>query len=160
VKVGGILTGIRQHYTKKNDAMANLTLEDLTGSLEVVAFPRAYEEARSKGYLKEDAKVFLEGHVQADDEKDAELILDRVIPFDQEQKQIWIQFPDRDTYAQKEKELLQIINHHGGNDVAVVYLKKEHQMRRLDGPGLGLSSDEKTMSLLVQHFGEGNVVLR
>jgi DNA polymerase-3 subunit alpha len=46
VVVGGIVTGIRQVITKRQEAMAIATIEDLQGSIEVVVFPRMYEASR------------------------------------------------------------------------------------------------------------------
>ncbi len=44
VVVGGIVTGARTVITKARATMAIVTLEDLQGSLEVVVFPRLYEQ--------------------------------------------------------------------------------------------------------------------
>src|SRR5690349_9738732 len=46
VVVGGIVTGLRTVITKRQEAMAIATIEDLQGSIEVVVFPRLYETAR------------------------------------------------------------------------------------------------------------------
>ena len=42
--VGGMVTGKTIKITKNNQRMAFITLEDLTGSLEVVVFPRDFEK--------------------------------------------------------------------------------------------------------------------
>jgi DNA polymerase-3 subunit alpha len=44
VVVGGIVTGVRTVITKAKATMAIVTLEDLQGSIEVVVFPRLYEQ--------------------------------------------------------------------------------------------------------------------
>jgi DNA polymerase-3 subunit alpha len=46
VVVGGIVTGLRTVITKRQEAMAIATIEDLQGSIEVVVFPRLYEQTR------------------------------------------------------------------------------------------------------------------
>ena len=46
VVVGGIVTGVRMVTTKAKATMAIVTLEDLQGLVEVVVFPRLYEETR------------------------------------------------------------------------------------------------------------------
>ena len=46
VVVGGIVTGVRMVITKARATMAIVSLEDLQGSIEVVVFPRLYEETR------------------------------------------------------------------------------------------------------------------
>ncbi|MBI2050850.1 MAG: DNA polymerase III subunit alpha [Parcubacteria group bacterium] len=42
----GYITGAKEIITKKGDPMAFVTLEDLTGSLELIVFPRLYQEHR------------------------------------------------------------------------------------------------------------------
>jgi DNA polymerase-3 subunit alpha len=44
VRVAGMVTGIRPHQTKTGKMMAWVTLEDLTGTLELVVFPRTWEK--------------------------------------------------------------------------------------------------------------------
>ena len=44
VVVGGIVTGVRTVITKAKATMAIVTLEDLQGTIEVVVFPRLYEQ--------------------------------------------------------------------------------------------------------------------
>jgi hypothetical protein len=42
--IGGIVTGVRSIITKTKSAMAVATLEDLQGTIEVVVFPKLYEQ--------------------------------------------------------------------------------------------------------------------
>jgi len=44
VVVGGIVTGVRTVITKAKASMAIVTMEDLQGTIEVVVFPRLYEQ--------------------------------------------------------------------------------------------------------------------
>ena len=44
VVVGGIVTGVRTVITKAKATMAIVTMEDLQGTIEVVVFPRLYEQ--------------------------------------------------------------------------------------------------------------------
>jgi len=44
--VGGIVTGLRTVVTKAGAQMAIATIEDLQGSIEIVVFPRLYEQTR------------------------------------------------------------------------------------------------------------------
>ena len=52
--------------------MAFLQVEDLVGTIEVIVFPKTYEQYGSK--LMEDEKVLLRGRVSAEEDKDAKLI--------------------------------------------------------------------------------------
>ncbi|HYM68244.1 MAG TPA: OB-fold nucleic acid binding domain-containing protein, partial [bacterium] len=76
VVVGGLVGAVKRSITRSGSAMAFLTLEDLTGSVEVLVFPRAYEQ---QGFvLKRDAVVLLRGKVDID-EQGAKLLCDEVI---------------------------------------------------------------------------------
>ncbi len=46
VVFGGLITGVKKTSTRKGDPMAILTVEDLTGSIEVVVYPRPYNQYR------------------------------------------------------------------------------------------------------------------
>lgn len=44
VIVGGMVAGVSVKYTRNNDKMAFITLEDFQGSMEIVVFPKVYEK--------------------------------------------------------------------------------------------------------------------
>lgn len=44
ITIGGMITTVKQVITKKNDRMAFLTIEDLTGSIEAVIFPKLFAD--------------------------------------------------------------------------------------------------------------------
>jgi len=55
-RVAGLVVSSRPYKTKKDTMMGFVTLEDLTGNIELVIFPRAWEKYRA---LCEDGKVIL-----------------------------------------------------------------------------------------------------
>ena len=99
VVVGGMVTEKTIKYTKNNKVMAFVTLEDLVGTVEVVVFPRDYEKYQS--LLDEDARVLIQGRVSAEDDKASKLILERVRTFEEVPRELWLQFDDRDAYADR-----------------------------------------------------------
>ena len=58
--IGGLISEKKIKYTKNDKVMAFLQVEDLVGTVEVIVFPKIYEESSSK--LNEDSKVFIRGH--------------------------------------------------------------------------------------------------
>jgi DNA polymerase-3 subunit alpha len=66
VTVGGIIGAVRSLKTRKGDRMAAFALEDLNGSLEVVAFPEAFAKASS--LIQTDSMVLVKGRFERDDE--------------------------------------------------------------------------------------------
>lgn len=134
--------------------MAYLTLEDLVGSIEVIVFPRDYEKYQQ--YLEEENKVFIKGRVQEVDDDASKLICESVIPFDQTSRELWIQYPDKDSYMQQEKELLEMLSDSDGRDAVVIYCKKEKAVKRLSA-GMAVNADKRLLSRLTNYLGESRV---
>ena len=155
--IGGILTEKKIRYTKNDQVMAILTLEDLTGTVEVVVFPRAYEESASD--LDEDRKIFIRGRVSLEDEKDGKLIAEKVVAFENVPRRLWLRFPSFTDWKQQEKDVLRIVAGHGGRDQVVIYIE-DRKARKTLPPGQGIRADETTVGLLRRTCGEQNVVLQ
>ncbi len=79
VTMGGIVSAVRKINTKGGAIMAFVTVEDLYGSVECVAFPRIYE--RIKPYLRHDGVVRLSGRIDTPAEKLPCIILDNLTEF-------------------------------------------------------------------------------
>lgn len=73
VTIAGIIARLRHHTTKKGDAMAFATLEDLHGSADLLLFPSVWKEIRMD--VKVDQIVVVRGKVQLEDEQDSATIL-------------------------------------------------------------------------------------
>ena len=154
VVVGGMITGKTVKYTKNNRVMAFLQLEDLVGSVEVVVFPNVYE--RNSGALTEEAKIFVSGHVSAEDDKASKLICDRIIPFEAGKRELWIQFPNQEECLRREAELLGLLADSDGRDSVVLYAAAEKSVKRLPA-GQTVDADREFIVKLEQSFGKGNV---
>ncbi len=77
--IGGIVSKKTQRLTRKNELMANLTLEDLTGRVEVTVFPSLY--LPHKEALEEDRIVCVKARVETG-ERDEEAVTVRVVALD------------------------------------------------------------------------------
>ena len=62
--VSGLITSVQRKITKRGDAWATITLEDLDGAIEVLFFPSAYQLAAP--HLVEDAIVRVKGALSRD----------------------------------------------------------------------------------------------
>lgn len=67
IQIGGMVKGVKRVTTKKGDQMAIVTIEDMTGSMEAVAFPEAY--ANFSPLLQSEARLFLRGKLQFREEE-------------------------------------------------------------------------------------------
>ena len=84
VEMAGILTEVKGKATKKGDYMAFVTLEDLTGQIEGLVFPKTYE--RYQGMLNEDQAVVLRGKISIREEESPKLLVEQVTRIDEWKK--------------------------------------------------------------------------
>lgn len=129
VRIGGMITDKVIKYTKSNKAMAFITLEDLVGTVEIIIFPKDYE--RYAKYLENDAKVFVEGRVTAEEDRNGKLICEKIISFDEVKRELWLQFPSKSDFEEKEGTLYGKMMDADGSEHVVIYLAAEKQMKRL-----------------------------
>ena len=152
--IGGMITEKTIKHTKTNQMMAFITVEDLLGTVEVVVFPRDYEKNRD--YLEVDSKVFVRGRVSEEDDKASKLICEKILPFGQKKKELWIQFPDKETYLEEEAITYGYLADSEGNDEVVIYCEKEKIVKKLPA-NKNISINPQILSRLMNHFGENRV---
>jgi DNA polymerase-3 subunit alpha len=78
VAVGGIVTGLKTMLDKRGNTMAFLTIEDFTGSLEVIVFSSVYEKCRE--CMRNDALIWLEGRLSTREGEAPKVISNEVMP--------------------------------------------------------------------------------
>ena len=149
--IGGMITSKTIKYTKKNQTMAFITVEDLLGTVEVVIFPQSYE--KSQQYLQEDSKVFVRGRVSEEDDNASKLICEEVIPFEMTKKELWIQYTDKQSYLQDEQNLFRMLAESEGEDQVVIFCKAERAVKRLP-KNANIQVEPGILSRLTNYFGE------
>ncbi len=154
VIIGGMITERTIKYTRNNKVMAFLTVEDLVGTVEVVVFPRDYEKWQT--LITDDARVFIQGRVNAEDDRPSKLILEKVHSFEDIPREIWIQFKDKAEYSAAEAELQSFLQSASGTSAVVIYLKDVKAMKRLPA-AFCIRSNEEILSELKKKYGESNV---
>ena len=152
--VGGMITSKTMKATKNNKMMAFITVEDLVGAVEVIIFPRDYE--RNASLLNLDSKVFVSGRISAEEEKASKLILERIVPFETVQRQLWVQFVDLEEYQRQEKELFRLLMDSEGDDEVVVYVRRE-KMKKVLPASRNIRISPELLERLYGIFGEKNV---
>lgn len=152
--VGGMINAISVKTTKQNRMMAFLTLEDLVGNMEVMLFPREYEAYRP--LLIEDSKVFISGRADFSNEEAGKLICEKIIPFADAPKELWIQFDDKEAFDRNQNRLSRLIQDSDGRDPVVIYLSREHAVKRMP-PSYSVLIQPQLLEILNKNFGEKNV---
>ena len=152
--IGGMITARTVKLTKNGQQMAFVTLEDMVGSVEVIVFPRDYEN--KKQLLNEDAKVFISGRTSIGDDPAGRLICEQVIPFDEVPKDLWLKFADKTEYDAWWPEVTEILRGSDGHDTVIIYLEKERAKKVLPANWHVAASTEVTEKLM-KIIGEKNV---
>jgi len=78
VAVGGIVAGLKTMLDKRGNTMAFVTVEDFTGSLEVIVFSSVYEKCRE--CMQADALIWLEGRLTTREGEAPKVIASEVVP--------------------------------------------------------------------------------
>ena len=73
VKFAGIINSIKKKYTKNNKIMAFISIEDLYGTMEVIAFENAYQQSINS--LIEENIVLVEGRISIKEEDETVSII-------------------------------------------------------------------------------------
>ena len=157
LNVAGVVSTARTKTTKNNSLMAYVTLEDASGSMELLVFSKVLTE--SGPYLKAGQPLVVSGRVSVRDEKAPQLMVDRVIPLGMQVARsqgngqaLWVRLPDGGKGFDWLKRLLGMFP---GEDTAIVYL--EDSRRRLRTQCL---IHEALLAELREVLGKENVVLK
>ncbi len=78
VSVAGIVQAVKMKTTRNNSMMAYVTVEDDTASMEMLAFSNVLEQHGS--YLKENVAVVVTGRLSLRDDKEPQIVINRVRP--------------------------------------------------------------------------------
>ena len=106
----------------------------------------------------DEAKLFVEGRVSIGDDPAGKLVCEKIIPFDDIPKELWVQFEDKDSYLAGEKAFLNSLKMSEGRDSVVVYLKKEKAKKVLPS-NWNVKADKTLLSSLSLQYGEKNIKL-
>ena len=84
VRLCGIVLSKKMKTTKSNDVMAFVTIEDTTGSLEALVFPRILQE--SGGIINVNEAVVVEARVSSREDEETKLVAERFLTVDEAQR--------------------------------------------------------------------------
>lgn len=127
VKIGGIITKFKTTNTKKGDLMATFFLEDITSQIEVLVFPKLFEE--KKELLKNDNIVFIKGNLDRNEET-VKLLAEEIIRIEEVGNQFSNKLEieikiDKESIKDEIVKLNKIVKKYSenGNSKSDVYLK-------------------------------------
>ena len=156
VILGGILASVNQKVTRNNTIMAFLTLEDLTGSIEVIVFPKTLENV--KNLCVADSLVIVKGRISLKEDEAPKLLCESIEPLEKiNSSKVYLR-ADNEIEAKKLnirlKEILKE-EHKGDTPIYLVAMRERQKYRVPRDRWISLNSD--VISVLRNNFGEENV---
>jgi len=159
VILGGILASVNQKVTRNNSIMAFLKLEDLTGTIEVIVFPKTLDKV--KELCVTDSLVIVKGRLSLKEDEPPKLICESIEPLEKmNTSKVYLRVED--TIAAKElnknlRELL--IKEYLGDTPIYIFASREKQKFRVPRDRwVSLESD--VIGLLKETLGEENVKIQ
>ena len=159
VTVAGIVDSKRTRTTKNGSLMAYIQLEDDTGSMELLAFQKAWDAGGK--FVENGAAIVVRGRISVRDEKEPQLVVDGIEPMGAAEaappepsrpSKLWVRLAGNDKRAMRRIELLQEM--FPGEDRLIVYFADTG--RRLAADCVAHPS---LIAELKELFGEENVKL-
>lgn len=155
VIIGGIITELTKKITKNNQNMAFVKLEDMSGVIEAVVFPKTYERYRS--YVQEDSIVLIKGRVSLKEDEAPKILCESIDPLHNlNAEKLYIQMEEEKHIKEELNNLKIILSMYKGNTPVYLFAKKERTSFRLDKE-YWASNDIELLSDLRKRFGDENV---
>ncbi len=163
VTIGGIIDNLKEIVTKKGDKMAFMTLQDLSGSCEVIVFPSLYKTAADT--IQKDQLIFVRGKIDARDDV-PKILAEEVVPLGDVPKRftrlIAINLKTAGLGPDLLKEVRRILARHKGT--VPVYLTLQDPQGRCtvidSGDNLKTNMDDTLFEELEKLLGENAVKIR
>lgn len=174
VVFGGIISEIKKTYTRKdNKEMAILTIEDLFGTIDVMAFPKIY--AKVKDQLEIDKIVKIVGKVNKRDGENTVIILEKIEPIEGEtnsetnseintlqkpvekivEKKLYLRFDC--TNNELQNEVLKILSNYIGNTKVIIRCNKTNNLYQIP---TCVNVSNALLFELYEQIGENNTVFK
>jgi DNA polymerase III subunit alpha len=159
VTVGGIVSGLKQVTTKRGEPMVFATLDDPTGSAEVVVFNSTYAAARDD--LEQDRILVVKGRVDHKQAGETKLVAMEVRTFEaaSARREIRLRIDARQAPAGLVAELASVVRDFPGETLVVLDLETSSGERTLAlGPDYRVKPDSDFFAEVRALLGEAAVV--
>jgi len=162
VKLCGIIASVKTMLTKKGDRMAYLGLEDLQGTVEVIAFPDLFKMAGE--LIAPERLVRITGTIDRGD-KGTKIRGSKIEPLAEVQtqtiKRIYIRLSDRPEVTAQLPRLLDVFKRHpGGTAISLTFLTDETlESETAPLPNLTVNASEHFLADVEEVLGKGALSL-
>ena len=156
VILGGILASVNQKVTRNNTIMAFLTLEDLSGTIEVIVFPKTLDKV--KALCVTDTLVIIKGRLSIKEDEETKLICETIEPLEKiDSSKVYLR-AENEIEAKEINQVLKslISTEYKGDTPIYLCAVKERQKFRVPRDRW-VSLESNIISILKEKFGEQNV---
>ncbi|NLC43793.1 MAG: DNA polymerase III subunit alpha, partial [Clostridiales bacterium] len=151
VTLGGLVMEKKIKYTKNNNAMAFVTLEDLYGMIEVIVFPQVLQKYSS--LLEEDKGIVIKGRISMREEEEPKLIANEVEALVNEKPSKLYLMISSDQNSKIQKDISHVLKKYKGNIPVYLYVESMKKTFRYQ-PDLWIRRDSGLLKELSSLLGE------
>ncbi|MDP4091456.1 MAG: DNA polymerase III subunit alpha, partial [Bacillota bacterium] len=157
VTIGGIINSVSRKFTKNNDRMAFVVLEDLYGSIEAIVFPKVMEKVSS--LIEEDSLVLVKGRISIREDEAPKILCEDMQPLVQiNTDRLYVAVEDDRAARAIFNNFKIAMRRFRGNTPIYLCTRKERKQYRLDRE-FWVDTNAGVMEFLRSEFGEENVKL-
>ncbi|WP_304509157.1 DNA polymerase III subunit alpha [Anaerotignum sp.] len=159
VIIGGMIAGVSVKYTRNNDKMAFLTLEDFRGTVEVIVFPKVYQQFSE--LLLEETVILIKGRANVSADGEAKVIASQIQVLQLEEEKVpttlWLKIENGKEISLQ--QIIAVLMRHKGNIPVYIYQEKTKDKMKAErkywvNGSLELQEELKLL------LGEANVVAK
>ena len=163
LSIGGLISDVKRLTTRKGDSMATFVLEDLSGSVEVLVWPKAYRRCQS--LLESAPPVLLRGRCESDARGKTRILCSDLVPLDGlwngavQYAQITISLPSLDN--DKVTGLHDVVSRHPGECPVQFELveQESYTIRLIPMQEIAVNPIPSFVSAVEDLFGKSSVTL-
>lgn len=154
IRIAGLIVSCKSIFTKKdNKPMAFLGIEDEVNSVDVVVFPKLYQNLAMQ--LEKDRPVIVAGKVSLKGDK-ASVLADSIFFLDEPLHTVWVRFEDKNDFHKRRTVLENIADRHRGSSrIKIAY----RNSKKADTLWTHILANKETLNELKNVYGPENVAV-
>ncbi|WP_129596579.1 OB-fold nucleic acid binding domain-containing protein [Anaerophilus nitritogenes] len=134
IRIAGLIIHRKNKITKNNNMMSFITLEDLFGSIEILVFPKIFDQYMN--FLQEDQMVIIEGKITLKEDEEPKIIANKILPLTKNAYTNDMKLYLKISKEKDEKEVFQkikkILGRWRGMVPVYIYIEKENKKLKAD----------------------------
>jgi DNA polymerase-3 subunit alpha len=157
VVLGGMIRDISRKITRNSAMMAFLNLEDLSGVMECIVFPKTYDKVVA--HLKEDSIVLVKGRLSIKEEENPKVIVESMGDLTPvKSTKLYLRFKNMNDAKLMVKVLRPVLKTFGGDTPVLVVATDKREVMQL-AKELWIDEASPVIRMLRDKLGEENVKL-